>query len=227
MLHLHIKSLFFQYYTHAGIDAQYQWSCSPLDTANNRYILPDLGIRDEDDVGDNRFNLFPSNTDVVYIFPLPSTLNCSGTVSAMQYCYGTSVNNLGTEQLIFTLLTLEQNDLIFIINNTVVVRSTPSRDICTRREVVINFEYCCDTLSLEIADLFFLPVSNFAFGVIPVSILAYNPTFSVNDPFLVEHYRFPTSVIGTPAVGNMFTLDGANLVTDRSLRLLQFFISKC
>ena len=208
-----------------GIDAEYQWSCSPLGTANNRYILPDLGIRNHDDVANNAANLLPSDTTVVYIFPLPSTLNCNGTVSAMQYCYIDWLN-LGTEQLIFTLLILEQNGLTFTINDVAMVTSMQRRRICTRRFDIENFfqsgtyEYCCDTLLLDMHQ-FALPVQNFAFGIIPVSILGYHPSITANNRFLVEHYRFSTSVIGTPAVGNMFTLVEANRATDRSLKLLQ------
>ena len=199
--------------------AQYQWSCSSLDTANNRYLLPDLDIGDDSDVA----NLIGSITNEDYIFPVPSALNCGGTVSAIWYCY--TGNSIGREQSVFTLLTLQQNNLDFTITDVIPVRSTPTTEICTARSVLIvgTVQYCCDTLSLDMMDRFSLPAPNFAFGVLPEdSLLAYNSAFLSN--FLVEHYRFADSVIGTPTTGNTISLN--TRASDRALRLLQFFISK-
>ena len=211
------------FYT-AGVQAQYQWSCSPLDTANNRYLLPDLGIRNDGDVADIRDRLTPSATDV-YIFPLPSSLSCNdGTVSAVQYCYFGS--NFGTEQSIFTLLILRQSGSTYTITDSVLVRSTPSDQICTR--VLVIFNYCCDIITLDMPDQFSLPASNFAFGTIASRenlFLAYDPDDDANSNLLVNHYRYNQEDFDATE-GSTFTVDNENLMTDRSVRLLQFFISK-
>ena len=99
--------------------AQYQWSCSSLDTANNRYLLPDLDIEDDSDVASRSDGTFVSVTALIgedYIFPVPSALNCGGTVSAIQYCY--IGDRIGIrDQLVFTLLTLQQNSMDFTITD--------------------------------------------------------------------------------------------------------------
>ena len=212
-----------------GIEAQYQWSCSPLDTANNQYRLPDLGIRDDGDVADISDRLFPSSTEV-FIFPLPSSLSCGdgGTVISFQFCYQGS--NFGTEQSIFRLLVLQQSGSTFTITNTVLVRSTPTDQICTSRSILLvgTVSYCCDTFTLDMADQFSLPASNFAFGTIASGsnlFLAYNPGNNDNSDLLVDHYRFNQGDFDATE-GSTFTVDNNDLMNDRSVRLLQFFISK-
>ena len=161
----------------------------------------------------------------VYIFPLPSSLSCNdGTVSAVQYCYFGS--NFGTEQSIFTLLILQQSGSTYTITNTVLVRSTPSDQICTR--VLLIFNYCCDIITLDMADQFDLPASNFAFGTIASRenlFLAYNLNNDANSNLLVNHYRFDQENFDATE-GSTFTVDDDDLMNDRSVRLLQFFISK-
>ena len=193
---------------HAGVAAQYQWSCSSLDTANNRYLLPDLDIGDDSDVARSALISSDTSTSVDYIFPVPSALNCSGTVSAIRFCY--TGDSIGTEQSVFTLLTLQQNNLDFTITDVIPVRSTPTTEICTVGFLLFvgTVQYCCDTLSLDMMDRFSLPAPNFAFGVLPEdsSLLTYHPSISANSVFLVEHFRFPNTVIGTATSGSTFSL---------------------
>ena len=163
--------------------------------------------------------LLPSLSNVVYIYPVPSTLNCSGTVSAVQYCYSVSSGALGTEREVFTLLTLQQNGLNFVVSSVITVRSTPTGQICTRG--FLGIQYCCDIMALNPMDQFDLPAVNFAFGIIPEdSLLTFN-TASFPQ-FVAEHYRQQETTV---AVGDTITFSG-NTLTDRAFRLVQFFISK-
>ena len=153
-----------------------------------------------------------------YIYPVPLTqVNCSGTVSAVEYCYRGSTGQLGTELLAFTLLTLEQNGLNFTITDRIEIRTTPHSQICTGG--IANIQFCCDTTSLNMADHFILPASNFAFGIaIPpssVSLLGFRSSLQV------AHYQEAQTVI--PSVGSTFSV--SNPVT-QGLRLLQFHMSK-
>lgn len=205
----------------AGTDAlPYQWSCSALDTVRNGYFLPGLPYVDDPDgfVANNSIDFLPSATALLYIYPLPSSLNCSGTVSAVRYCYFDD-NELGTERPIFTLLTLEQNGVFFNITYLTRVFSTPTAQICTGTS---GSQYCCDSYTLRIMDQFHLPASNFAFGIIPASsvlLLGFNQV--VNPEYVVEHYRETPSTFETGA-----TIEVGSSVTDRALRLFQFFIGK-
>lgn len=89
-----------------GLDAQYIWSCSPLDVELNRYYLPSLPPASSI----NTLTVGLSDLDVIHIFPLPPNLNCSGTVSEIKYCYDTNETD-GFD--VFTLLILNQNGLTF------------------------------------------------------------------------------------------------------------------
>ncbi len=210
----------------------YEWSCSPLDASNNRYTLPDLGYEDDENVASIGENLAGADEGTVEIYPVPSTLNCGGTVSVVEFCYARRValvNNMiayGTDYQIFTLLTLERNGLSVEITNMIDVHSTPTTEKCTDRRFNFVFvRYCCDSMVLDMADQFSLPGSNIAFGIIPNNLLRYR---SDRFPELrVEQYSFPTSdQSSTPAVGDTFTLTDDNRRTDVGVALFQFVISK-
>ena len=211
-----------------GLNAQYQWSCSPLlEITNNRYRLPNLGDGNDGTIASIALRLFPSESGTSYIFPIPSTLNCSGTVTAVEYCYRTGNNLLGTQQLVFTLLTLQQSGFDFTITDVIPISSTPTSDICTRPFLSLS-QYCCDILSLDMLDSFLLPAENFAFGVVTTSssvdLLTYNGD---NYPqFLVDHFRYTQADFSAPVIGDSITLTESNRESDRALRVLQFFISK-
>ena len=206
------------YILSSGVDSQQQ--CSALDATNNLYYFPSLrGPLEGNDeiVEDFAFlNTYTSSVGgVTYIYSVPSTqVNCSGTVLAVEYCYRGSTGQLGTELLAFTLLTLEQNGRNFNITDRIEVRTTPHSQICT--ESFSNIQYCCDTTSLNMADHFILPASNFAFGIaIPtssVTLLGYQRLFQV------AHYQTVIqSVESTFSVGNQVT---------QGLRLLRFQLSE-
>ena len=201
------------------MDSQgYQLQCSALDAANNLYYLPNLPEGNDGVVALSALLYIPSSAGVTYIYPVPSTqVNCSGTVSAVEYCYGGNSGQLGTELLAFTLLTLEQNGLNFRITDRIEVRTTPRSQICTG----IITQYCCDTTSLNMADHFPLPAPNFAFGIaIPpssVSLLGFRSSLQV------AHYQVSQTVI--PNVGSTFSVSNQDQVT-QGLRLLRLHMSK-
>lgn len=157
---------------------------------NNHYSLP--AVRDtlpgHEFVADNFFTFLLSDPLLAYIYPLPSSLNCKGTVSAVRYCYYYNFNDeVGNELPVFTLLTLKriESSLNFTITDAIGVFSTPSFQICTRR-------YCCDSSRLIPTDRFGLPAPNFAFGIVPsfqVLLLGYDE--DVYPEYLVEHYTAP------------------------------------
>ena len=210
------------YILSSGVDSQ-QLQCSALDAANNLYYFPSLrGPLEGSDaiVADLAlFNTYASSIGgVAYIYSVPSTqVNCSGTVSAVEYCYRGSDGQLGTELLAFTLLTLEQNGLNFRVTDGIEVRTIPHSQICA--ESFSNIQYCCDTTSLNMADHFILPAPNFAFGIaIPTSsvcLLGYQRLFQV------AHYQKAQTVI--PNVGSTFSV--GNQVT-QGLRALRFRLSE-
>ena len=214
-------------------DAQpYQWSCSALESTNNRWYLPNLG----EDFNDNfsgayvqELNLHHSFTDVIYIYPVPQTLNCTGRVTAVRYCYRArdgQVDGGGDPLLVFLLFVLrrQQLDTIFEVVDIISVQSMPTDKKCSRRSNSEEEQDCCDVHIL--LDKFDLPPENFAFAT-----RAFDEDDSVRllsmhelSQFHVAHYRVgipddPISVGGTINVGD-------KIEEDRSLRLLQFLVSK-
>ena len=214
------------YILSSGVDSQ-QLQCSALDAAKNLYYFPSLRgpLEGSDEIvagfaSSNTYIL--SSPGVSFIYSVPSTqVNCSGTVLVVEYCYRGSNGQLGTELLAFTLLTLEQNGRDFRVTDRIEIRTTPLPQICTGdRFILPNYQYCCGTTSLNMADHFILPASNFAFGIaIPttssVSLLGHQSLFQV------AHYQESQTII--PSVGSTFSV--GNQVT-QGLKLLRFQLSE-
>ena len=203
----------------SGVDSQQQ--CSALDAANNLYYFPNLPQLEGNDgtVADAALSgsYSTSFSGRTYIYPVSLTqVNCSGTVSAIKYCYMYKGNSrqLGNELLAFTLLTLEQNGLNFRITDRIEVRTTPRSQICTERSSLS--QYCCDTTSLNMVDHFILPASNFAYGIaippVGVRLLGSNyPCHQVYKP------QYQTLNVGSTFVGIQIT---------QGLRILRFHLSE-
>ena len=211
----------------------YEWSCSPLDANTSRHTLPDLRYGDDENVAFILQDLFSSDANVDVI-SIPSTLNCGGTVSAVEYCYASTVETAPLEETfqLFTLLTLEQNGLTFRINDIIPVFSTPTDSICTDIAFTqtSDIRVCCDSMPLNrflLFQEFELPAPNFAFGIIPESIINHLRYDAAEFPeFRVEQYSFPDTVIGMPEAGQLFSVSGSDRTTNMALRLLKFVISK-
>lgn len=160
----------------------------------------------------------PSLPDTAYIYSVPSSVNCSGMVSALGYCY--RIATLGSEQLILTLLTLEQKGLNFVITNAIRVLNTPTDQICSE---AFDLQYCCDSYALQEVDRFRLPASNFTFAIVPSSsatLLRFND--AVYPQYQVEHYQQNTAGLET---GDSI-LVSVGSTSNTALLLFQFMISE-
>ena len=177
-----------------------------MDAYAKQYTLPDI----------NGISGTPtqSRPDEVSIYPLFPELNCSGTVTEVGFCYYGFDAASFSEHLIFTLLTLEQNEPDnLIVSNIIPVYSTPSLKTCTMSGS------CCDVMEL---DRFHLPTENFAFGLVGTEIRLL--TFARSTSVRVEHHRLGASELDELIVGDTISVD--SLTRDRSLKFFQFFISK-
>ena len=206
---------------------EYKWHCSDWNDTSNTYYFPNVDIELLSLLYAKIF-LVPSTAGVAYIYPVSSTqVNCSGTVSAVEYCYTVGREQLGTEQLAFTLLTLEKNGLdLEEVRKEIEVQTTPQSEICPLSGPR-NHYYCCDITPLDITDQLPLPHTDFDFGIIipdsNVNLLGYNPLF--NRALQVENYQIRTSSI--PATGfNTISLTNTRKTTDQTLRLLRFHIGE-
>ena len=205
----------------SGVSGQlYEWSCSPLDATDNRFTLPYLAYEDDENVArfENTFELF-SNINVD-IYSVPTTLNCSGKVSALEYCYAGIIDaTISFHQRFhaFTLLILKQSSPTFTVIDKVDVFSTPVPSICSQGRSML--EYCCDRMSLDAVKQFSLPAPDFAFGIIPSATLYVRH----RTEFIVRRYSFTRETV-IVEVGSSFEPDGA--ATNTPLPLFRFLISK-
>ncbi len=208
----------------------YEWSCSSLDASNGRYTVPGLGdignVSVAITIGRRLEQEFRSDTS---IFPVPSTLNCSGTVSALEFCYNHQniSAEFGTNYHVFTLLILGRTGTFtFNVRHSTIIRvySTPTAQKCLDQPTVVQGEmlmtrYCCDSMQLDMADYFSLPATNIAFGITPTE---FNQLRYRDESLQVVQYNVLSSDIQGR---NSFTLK-SSFRNDTTPRLLQFIISK-
>jgi hypothetical protein len=178
---------------------------------NNYYTLPDLR-------GNNGFNI-PSLSSEISIYPLPSMLNCNGTVIGVKFSYWIPFQWLGRRQLIFTLLTLKQNGSNLNITDIIPVYSTPRHEMCPK--ILIFWGVICfDYVPLSLAHQFYLPAESFAFGIRNIQLLQFYPRLSAR----VEYHRLRVWEVGGFNVGSTISVD--NTTSNGSLKLFAFRISK-
>ncbi len=188
--------------------SSYEWRYSPLDTVNNKYYLPDFGGT-ATVLG---YTWESSDVGVTYIYDVDeNTLNCSGTVTAVEFCYFRT----STNKNVFDLLILTPQDSNIIqVTHSIPSRFRYSSDRC-------NIIKCCDTMTLTKQDQFNLPTSNFLIGMV-----------NTNRPNLAaptnsySRYQTPSSYqlsVRRPTANSMLTLSST---TTRPLRLMWFHISK-
>ena len=192
----------------------YEWRCSPLDTDEKKHYLPDFGGRTVV-LG---YTWEQSPAGITYIYDVDeSTLNCSGTVTAVEFCYYRT-NSSMNHRNVFDLLILTQQD-----NNTAQITKSipicfhPSLDKCDSSDS----SKCCDIMTLTEQDQFDIAASNFLIGMVNVE------TPNLAAPFTSLYSRFGTTQyqlsVGRPTANSMLTLTGA---ITRPLRLMWFHISK-
>ena len=160
------------------------------------------------------------NHRTTFIYTTPPESVCSGTVTAIQYCYHTTINNPRRDILRF--LSLSRDGFDFKVMNVQTGRAVPQDDcsiLATRR-------ICCTTATFSANTMNqFRISSNYTFGAMllhndKVRPLAFSGTADVK-------YKFPHFVtrlsINNPSTGFTFTLNNQNNMY-RYLLLMRFFI---
>ena len=196
---------------------------------NDRRYLPTYTEGTNSDIAMNNISFVNSGQNQTYIFSTLSGLDCSGTVTAIEYCYSgiRSFNPpffLGNTWPVFALSILHKNGSTFSVIKVTEFATTPtvSNMLCVRADGDIN--YCCDVMLLEYAQQFQIAASNFALGITVLdsraALLEWNSSFS---EYMVEQYLTPSSMYLT--AGMSFTLMDSEKV-NQTLKLLHFRISK-
>ena len=99
-----------------------------------------------------------------YVYPIPTNLGCTGTVTAVEFCYGirnryTNPSQVPAEGfMVFTLSTWSPSGSSFTVKDSIQVYSDPGSITCDKTGG--DGRLCCDTIPLESADLFQLPADN-------------------------------------------------------------------
>lgn len=95
------------------------------------------------------------------IYPIPVNSACTGTVTAIEFCYRIHQSRKSEYLQVLTLSTLNQTGTSFQVKKSIAVYVNVSTSTCDGT----GFVYCCSTASLNITDYFSLPTNNFAIGV--------------------------------------------------------------
>ena len=160
-----------------------------------------------------------------YIYTIPpesAQCNCSGTVTAVEFCYRIRAMDKvmsGETKEVFYFLSLTQdssNQRRFIVNRRISINSTASNSICA--EVGRRDRVCCENKRLE----YQVPSSTFTFGI--VARKDFRLLISTNTTEYIEQRYFSESAINTATQeGRSFRTSDLK-PTNMTLLLLRFHI---
>ena len=146
--------------------SMYEWTCSPYDSANNRYYLPYFG--ETSDIFQLTWQ--SSAAGVTYVYPINSSeLNCTGLVTALEFCYTTTIpptNPQNPNTFRFLILTRTHGNT-FEVTKSVLLTTNPARSTCINMDMSTN--KCCQVHAFSQEEDFHLPSPNSAFGFGPES----------------------------------------------------------
>ena len=162
----------------------------------------------------------------IFIYTTPPESVCSGTVTAIQYCYHTTIND---PQNLLRFLTLSRDGFSFTVNvRNIVLKPVPQDNVCSDYPGSNGQRICCDTTNLTAINRQFWIPSNFTIGVILLSNdnvrpLAFSSMADMNYQFPHFVTRFPAGS-GNPPTGYTFTLNEDDYQSDRYLFLMRLLL---
>ena len=160
-----------------------------------------------------------------FIYTTPPESVCSGTVTAIQYCYHTTIND---QRNLLRFVPLSRDGFSFTVNiRNIVLRHVPQDNICSdyfADDPADGQRICCDTLNLT-TNRQFQFTSNFTFGVILLNNNDVRPlAFSGTTDMKYQFPRFVTRLsTGNPT---SFTLneDDYEIESDGYLLLMRLLL---
>ena len=172
-------------------------------------------------------NLTTSSNRVTYIFTIPaesSERNCTGNVVAIQYCYETRIDQIGSNEInVFNFLHMNRSGLLFTFTGSFTEQTSPQSRFCTNPMGIIQ-QVCCETATLDMMDQFQLPTTSYTFAVMIINNDARPLAFAASvDEY--RHEQLQTDLgSSAPPPGNNITLGQNTVVPDQSLLLLRFIL---
>ncbi len=185
-----------------------------MDTVNNKYYLPDFGGT-ATVLG---YTWEQSPGGVTYVYDVDdSTLTCSGTVTAVEFCYFRTSSNKNHRNVFDLLILTRQDSSSIRVTKSISISFEPSSDQCDSS----NPPKCCDIMTLTEQDQFNIPTSNFLIGMVNVE----TPNLAAFIANMYPRFQIPSYQlsVGQPTINSMLTLSNA---TTQPLRLMWFHISK-
>ena len=158
-------------------------------------------------------------TTLIYTTPPESV--CSGTVTAIQYCYHTTINS---PRNFLRFLSFSRNGLVITVKSArnIVGRAIPQDNVCSDYPGSNGHRICCDTTNLAVNSQFQIP-SNFTFGVILLNNNDVRPlAFSGTTDMKYQFPHFVTRLPSNPPTGSTFTLNEGDYQSDRYLLLMRY-----
>ena len=139
---------------------EYEWTCSPYDTANDKYCLPDFG---------GNSSLFQltwqdSTPEVAYVYSINSDeLNCTGIVTALEFCYTSTIRDPSQRSAFLFLLFNRTSENMFEVLKSIQITATPSSATCMPSDP----DRCCEVQEFKVQEQFSLSSPNLAIGFGP------------------------------------------------------------
>ena len=173
-------------------------------------------------------NLTLTTNRRVYIYTIPpesAQRNCSGTVTAVVYCYRATrrnVNMMETKDAFYILsltpsVSQTNNRTQFTVNRRININSTASDNICAVNQDDQSEFVCCENKSLEYQIL----SSNFTFGIVTRDFRLLISTNTTTEYIHQTTFAKNTgTVTANTEEGNRFESDRP---TNMSLLLLRFY----
>ena len=157
-----------------------------------------------------------------FIYTTPPESACSGTVTAIQYCYHTTINK---RRNFLRFLSFSRDGFVITVKSArnIVGRAIPQDNVCSDYPGSNGHRICCDTTNLATKQ-FWIP-SNFTFGVILLNNSDVRPlTFSGTTDMKYQFPHYVTTLsAGNPPTGSTFTLD-KDAESDRYLLLMRLLL---
>ena len=155
------------------------------------------------------------------ISPESARRDCSGTVTAVEYCYKATGRNMQQTRDVFYILSLTpsvnqtNNRTQFTVNSRININSTASDNICAVNQDSQSQFFCCENKSLE----YQIPSSNFTFGIVTRDFRLLISTNTTTE--YIHQTTFAKNTLNTDTQkGNRFESDQ---LTNVPLLLLRFY----
>ena len=188
----------------------YEWTCSPYDSANDKYYLPYFGETSEI----FQFTWQSSTVEKTYVYPINSNqLNCTGLVTALEFCYttATGLNDNSARDVFNFLLLNRQTGNVSEVVKSILVRANPSQATCMSS----NSRRCCEVMEFNPQDQFNITSPNLAIGFGPrrVSQINHQGLFAGIYPMYSGFCHLTSLSLSPGSTTNL------NVLVEQSLRL--------